>query len=115
MVRVDPHVGFAAGRASPADAGGVQLLHDVVELHVVDTETVVQHRKRAVVLVEVQRQAVADVHLRKGRNARLGPGHIQQCRKQLCRRFTIPCRNDQVIECYCHGNYSCHQSLELGI
>src|SRR5688572_12596322 len=68
-----------------------------------------QDRKAVLVLVEVEGQAVADVHRRERADTGFRPGHAEQLREESRGRDAVLRRHDQVIEL----DHGCLLSLKL--
>ena len=61
VLRVDRHVGSTAWCAAAGDAACLDAREDGVEFTLADAKAIVQHRKLAFGLIEVDCKAVADI------------------------------------------------------
>src|SRR5690349_5129559 len=98
VVRVDSHVLGTAHRAAVLDPGRLDAPENRIELLLVDTEAEVLDGKRAVVIDEVEGQAVVDVHGRERPGSGFGPAHAKKVGEKLGRGPLVSGGNDGVIE-----------------
>src|SRR5262245_24185197 len=102
VVRVDPHVHRTVRGAPVPEVARLDPRHDPVELGLAHPEAIVLDGKGAVVLVEVEGQAVVHVDQAEGAYAGFRPGHAEEVGEQLGRGLPVAGRNDRVVELDAH-------------
>ncbi len=98
----DLHVIGPAHRAAVLDAGGLDAPEYGVEFLLRDAEAEVLDGEWSMVIDEIQRQTIVDVHGGERSGTGYRPGHAEQFRKALGRCALVSRGYDDVIELYCH-------------
>jgi hypothetical protein len=82
VARVDLHVNRTMNGAAVLDSRVSDPLENRIEFLLLNAETEMEYWKWFGRFVEVQSQGVVDVNRAKGANARVGPWHAEQFRKE---------------------------------
>ncbi|MCY1249336.1 hypothetical protein D9M72_628590 [compost metagenome] len=89
------------------NTGGADAPENGVELLLAHAKAQVQQWERLAPLVEVQGQAVIQVHRHERAHAAFRPGHPEQLGQQARRRQLVARRHHQVIQMNGHGALLC--------
>src|SRR5688572_15113264 len=105
MRRVDAMVRRSVRIAAVFQPGRPDPRKYRVELRIGHAKAEMQDWKPLLVMVEIERQAVADVHGRERPDAGLRPRHAKQLREESRRGDAVLRRYDQVIERDRHAGF----------
>ena len=103
VLGVDLHVHRTVRHAAVGDARGADAGEDRVEFVLGDAEAVVHDGKVAFGLVEVEGEAVIDIHRAERAHPGFGPGHAEQVGELFRRGESITGGHQQVVELDRHG------------
>lgn len=102
MLGVNLHIYWTVRGTSILDPPGPDSGHNLVELLLAHTKTVVLYGKRTVCLVEIESQSLIHVNGTKGSDSRFRPRDIQKEREQFRRSSSIPGWNYRVVKLNSH-------------
>src|SRR5262249_10823117 len=98
VLRVRLHVHRTVRSAAIGDGAVPEPGHDGVEFALADPKAIMQNRKGALCLVEIESEVFVHVHGTEGTYAGLGPRNAEDRGDQLSCRLPVARWNDRVVE-----------------